>query len=92
MQVRDFEQTEEDFYWRGVSPMHQRQTIALAKVGTNLLVQRVIVEQLVQLFEHRVDALCHLWHARKHLFGLIAVNKHPSFLLGTVLARFVLSF
>src|SRR5712692_7645203 len=72
--------------------MHQRVPMPLAKVGPHLLIQRVVLQQLIQLFEHRVDALGHLRHPRKHVFCLIVVDKHLAFLLHVVLARFLLSF
>src|SRR6266852_3605757 len=72
--------------------MHQRVAMPLAKVGPHLLIQRVVLQQLIQLFEHRVDALGHLRHPRKHVFCLIVVDKHLAFLLHVVLARFLLSF
>src|SRR6266566_6816039 len=72
--------------------MHQRVLMPLAKVGPHLPIQSVVVQQLVQLFEDWVDAFGHLRHPRKHIFCLIAVNKHLAFLLHAVLARFLLSF
>src|SRR5258708_17162297 len=72
--------------------MYQRPPVPLPEVATDLLIQRVIVEQLVQFFEHWIDALCHLRHPRKHIFCFIAVDKHPAFLLHAVRACFLLSF
>src|SRR5437588_12805999 len=72
--------------------MHQRPAMSLAKVCTHLLVELVILQQLVELFEYRVDALGHLWHPRKHVFCLITIDKHLACLLRAVFARFLLSF
>src|SRR6266699_4105110 len=72
--------------------MYQRPPVPLPEVATDMLIQRVIVEQLVQFFEHWIDALCHLRHSRKHIFCFIEVYKHPAFLLHAVRACFLLSF
>lgn len=48
--------------------MHQRPPIPLAEVNPHLPIHRVVVQQLVQLFEHWVDAFGHLRHPRKHIF------------------------
>jgi hypothetical protein len=72
--------------------MHQRPAISLAKVGSHLLVEWVILQQLVDFFEHGVDAFNHLWHQRKHVLCLIAIDKHLPCHLHAVSARFLLSF
>src|SRR6266566_9389815 len=67
-----------------------RPTIAFGEVPSHLLVELVILQQLVELFEHRVDSLGHLRHQCKHIFCLIAIDKHLTFLLHALLARFLL--
>jgi hypothetical protein len=67
---------EPHFYWRGMPPMHQREAVPLAKIGAHLLIQRVIVEQLIQLAQHPIDALGHARHPAKHVFGFVAIHQH----------------
>src|SRR6266700_2977261 len=73
-------------------PVDERVPMSLAKVGPHLPIQGVVVEQLVQFLEDGINALGHLGHPRKYVFSLIAIHKHPAFLLRAVLARFLLSF
>ncbi len=67
------QQTQQHFHRGRMSPMHQGGAIPLAKVGSHLLVQRVIIQQAVQLPEDRIDLLRQLGHRRKHIFALIKV-------------------
>jgi hypothetical protein len=41
-----------------------------------LLIQLVIVEQSVQLSQHRIGLLRQLGNSRKHIFSFILVNEH----------------
>ena len=72
--------------------MHQGGAVARAFVGAHLPIQLVIVEQLIQSAQHRIDALGHARHPCKHIFSFIAIHQHLVFLLRTSLARFVPSF
>ena len=45
-------------------------------VGTDEGVQLVVVEQAVQLDEHRIGLVGQFRHARKHVFHRIAVDQH----------------
>jgi hypothetical protein len=56
--------------------MHQRIAVTLAEIGTYLLVQLVIIEQLIQFAQHRVDAASHARHPREHVFGFVAIHQH----------------
>ena len=61
--------------------MHQREAKAVPEIGTDLLVEFVILQQPIQVLEHRVDALGHARHPRKHILGFVAVNQHRVSLL-----------
>ena len=56
--------------------MHQRLPMPFAKVVAHLIVQLVIIEQPIQLLQHRVNPLGHLRHARKDLFFGVAIDQH----------------
>ena len=49
------EHAQQHFHWRGVPPMHQGILIPLAEVGPYLQVERIIVEQSIQLAQHWID-------------------------------------
>jgi hypothetical protein len=76
MQVLDDAQASEHLHRGGVPPMHQCPAMPRALVSSHLLIQRIVVKQPVQLFEHRVDALGHLRHPRTYIFGLRAIHQH----------------
>src|SRR6266566_1560358 len=59
-----------------MSSMHQSLPIAFAKVVAHLLVHLVILQQTVQLLEHRVDPLGHLRHTCKDIFPGVAIDQH----------------
>jgi len=56
--------------------MHQGLPVAFPKVGAHLVVHLVIVEQLIQLLQHRVNPLGHLRHPRKDLFFRVVIDQH----------------
>jgi hypothetical protein len=56
--------------------MHQGQPIALSQIGSYLPIQLVILQQLIQRFEHRIALLRHFRHPRKHIFWVITVYEH----------------
>jgi hypothetical protein len=56
--------------------MHQAVARAFAKVASHLLIQLVILEQHIQVLEHRIDALGHLRHACKDVFWFVAISQH----------------
>ncbi len=74
VEVFEDQHAQQHFHWRRVPTMHQSGAIALAKVGSHLLVQRVIVEQAVQLPEHRIDLVCQLGHLGEDIFSRVAVH------------------
>src|SRR5439155_6202220 len=76
IQVLEDEHAQQHFHWRRVPPMDQGETIAFPKVTPDLLIQLVIVEQSVQLSQHRIGLLGQLGNLRKHIFSFILVNKH----------------
>jgi hypothetical protein len=55
--------------------MHQREPIAVGEVSPHLAIQLVVVEQAIQLDEHRVRLVGQFGHAREDLFGLVAVDE-----------------
>ena len=81
VEVLEDEHTQQDLHRRRVSPMHQREAKAVPEIGTDLLVEFVILQQPIQVLEHRVDALGHARHPRKHILGFVAVNQHRVSLL-----------
>ncbi len=56
--------------------MDRREPIAVGQVGPHLLVELVVVEQAVQLDEHRVGLVGQLGHPREDIFGVVAVDEH----------------
>lgn len=56
--------------------VHRSQPIALGQVDADLLEEVVVVEQAVELDQHRVGLISQFGHARKDVFGRIAVNEH----------------
>src|SRR5258708_36367449 len=75
-QVLEQQHTQEDFRRRGMASMHQGVAMPFAKVVAHLVVPLVIVEQLIQLLQHRVDPSGHLRHARKDIFFGVAIDQH----------------
>jgi hypothetical protein len=76
VQVLEQQQTQQDFHRRGMASMHQGVPMPFAKVVAHLVVHLVIVEQLIQLLQHRVDPFGHLRHARKDIFFGVAIDQH----------------
>jgi hypothetical protein len=72
---------QEDFHRRGVPPMDQRVAIALPQIDTHLSIELVILQQLIQPFEHRIGLGCHFRHPGKDIFWRITVYKHACSLL-----------
>jgi hypothetical protein len=61
--------------------MYQCGAVALSKIGSQLSIQLVILEQLIQPFEHRIGLLCHFRPSRKDVFWFIAIYEHACSLL-----------
>src|SRR5256885_4088882 len=76
IQVLEQQHTQENFDRCGMAPMHQGVAIPLAKVVAHLLIQRVIIEQPIQLLEHRIDPFGHLGHTCKDIFFGVAIDQH----------------
>jgi len=72
---------QDDFHRRRMPSMHQCEAIALAQVGSHPLIQLVILQQLIQPFEHRISLHRHFWHSCKDIFWIIAVDEHACSLL-----------
>ncbi len=56
--------------------MHRRQPVAAGEVGTHLLGEQVVLEQLVELDEHRIGLVGQLRHPHKDIFRRIAIDEH----------------
>ena len=78
VQMLDHQQPQEHLSGRRGSAMDQRQPVALAQIAADLLVELVIVEQVVELDEHRVRLVGQFRHPCKDIFGLVAVDEHSS--------------
>jgi hypothetical protein len=69
------DQHAQQYFHRGRMPsMHQCILMPLAEVAAHLLVQPVIVKQVVQLSQHRVDLLRQLGYGCEHIFAGIRVH------------------
>src|SRR5207248_4296028 len=75
------EHAQNDFDGRGMPPMHEREAIPGAQIGSHLSEQGFVFQQAVQFFEHRIGLSGQLWHARKDVFWIITVNEHNGSLL-----------
>ncbi len=66
---------------RRMPSVYQRVAITLPQIGSHLSIQLVILQQLIQPFEHRVRLLRYFRHSRKDIFWGKAVDEHavPSF-------------
>jgi hypothetical protein len=58
--------------------MRQREPIAPRQVAARLLIQTVVVEQAIELDEHRVGLAGEFRHTGKDILGLLAVEEHSS--------------
>src|SRR5260221_509701 len=76
VQVFQEHQAQEHFHWTGVSPMHQGIAMPLAEIITHPLIQRVVVQQPIQLLEHWIDSCDHLRDMCKDILHRIAIDQH----------------
>ena len=72
----DDQQPQDDLSGRGMPAVHQRQPRAAGQVGAHLPVELVVVQQVVELDEHRVGLRGQFGHAGEHIFGVVAVDEH----------------
>src|SRR5258707_6923313 len=72
----DHEQAQESFPRRGVAPMDGGQTVTPGQVGAYLLVEHVVVEQAVEVDQHRIGLVGQFRDAGKDIFRRIAVDEH----------------
>jgi len=70
------QQAENGLGWRGMAAMDGRQPIALHQIAAHLLKQAIIIEQAIELAQHRVYPGGEFGHAGKDVFGRIAIHEH----------------
>lgn len=67
------------------SDAHGRgQPVAPGQISAHLLVERVVVEQAVELDEDRIGLASQLGHAGKYILGRIAIDEHIGASLASV--------
>jgi len=59
---------QDDFDGGGMPSVHQGPPIPFSQVIAHLLIQLVILEQHVELLEHRIGLSGHFGHTSKHIF------------------------
>jgi len=50
--------------------------MTLTQIGAHSRIEFVIIEQHIELLEHRIGLLGQFGHARKHIFCRIAIDQH----------------
>ncbi len=81
VQVFDNEQTHDDFHGCRVTTTPERAGMSPRQVCLNLAEEEIIIEESIQMSEHRIGLGCYLGNSSKHIFFSIAVNKHLALLL-----------
>lgn len=76
IQVLDHQQPEQHLGRRRVPTMHGRQPVAAGQVCLHLLVERVVIQQLIQLDEDGIGLVREFRHPREHIFWVVAVDEH----------------
>lgn len=80
IQVLDIEQAQNDFGRRGVPSMHSGQSIASDQIGPDRLEQGVIIEQAIELEQHRIGLAGQFRDADKDVFRRVSGHEHSTFL------------
>ncbi len=75
------EQTQDDFHGCRVTTTQQRSGMPPRQVCLNLAEEEILIEESIQMSEHRIGLGCSLGNSSKHIFFSIAVNKHLALLL-----------
>ncbi len=84
----DEQQPENGFNWRRMPSPVDSVRKAPGQVGFDLLEELIILEQDIELFEHRVGLPRQFRYPRKDIFWRVAINEHRHSLLSKLLWRF----
>jgi len=81
VQVFDNEQAQNDFYGRRVTTTEERSGMSPRQICFQLAKKDIILQESIQISEHRIGLGGHPGNPRKHIFFAIPINKHLAHLL-----------